>query len=549
MTRLFPPRSTPRLRLALTGLVAALAGGLGLPAPAQTPPQTPAPPQMRPDQPTTHAWPAAWRDALQQARVPASAVSVWVAPADGGPPRIAHAADELRRMASLMKLFTTGAALQQLGTAYTWRTDAGLGAALGADGRLVGPLHLRASGDPALVVERLQWLLTQWRQAGLRHLEGDIVVDRSVFVRPAHDPAAFDGQALRPYNAGADPLLLNHQAVMLMLRPGAQGGWEGSLEPALSGVRVELKLASAPAAPAASPAAFTAAGAASADCAAGRAGLQLQVRPKDAVRGDAVTGPFTGPLRDWTLIVQGALHPACGELTWPLLWQGDGPGDHAERLLRATWTQLGGTWNGRLRGGDWPAGLPVWRSLSSPPLGQVVRDINKYSNNVMARQLLLTLPQRPETTLFSARAHLVQAVQARVPGGECAAGTLVVDNGAGLSRTEGSTARCMGAWLAQLWRSPEMPDFMASLPLTAVDGTTRRWTGAAGHAHVKTGSLDGVTGVAGYVLGRSGQRHVVVAVVDHPQAGQARAWLNAVLEWAREDAPASWAAHSPPDQN
>lgn len=494
---------------------------------------------MRPDQPTTQAWPAAWRDALQQARVPASAVSVWVAPADGGPPRIAHAADELRRMASLMKLFTTGAALQQLGTAYTWRTDAGLGAALGADGRLVGPLHLRASGDPALVVERLQWLLTQWRQAGLRHLEGDIVVDRSVFVRPAHDPAAFDGQALRPYNAGADPLLLNHQAVMLVLRPGAQGGWEGSLEPALAGVRLELKLAASSASPAASTAAPPAAGATAADCAAGRAGLQLQVQP----------GAPAGPLPPWTVTVQGSLNPACGELTWPLLWQGDGPGDHAERLLRATWTQLGGTWNGRLRGGDWPAGLPVWRSLSSPPLGQVVRDINKYSNNVMARQLLLTLPQQPETTLFSARAHLVQAVQARVPGGECAAGALVVDNGAGLSRTEGSTARCMGAWLAQLWRSPEMPDFMASLPLTAVDGTTRRWTGAAGHAHVKTGSLDGVTGVAGYVLGRSGQRHVVVAVVDHPQAGQARAWLNAVLEWAREDAPASWAAHSPPDQN
>nr|WP_236651161.1 D-alanyl-D-alanine carboxypeptidase [Aquabacterium fontiphilum] len=467
---------------------------------------------------------------MQQARVPVDAVSVWVAPADGGPPRVAHEADRLRRMASLMKLFTTGAALQQLGPAYTWRAETGLGAALTADGRLNGPLYLRTGGDPGLVIERLQWLMTQWRQAGLTHIDGDIVVDRSAFVRPEHDPGAFDGQGLRPYNAGPDPLLLNQQATTVILRPGASGDWEGSIEPALAGVRLRLSL--------------NAAGTA---CQAGRAGLTLHVAP--LTERPPRAGDATAPLREWEVRVQGTLSPACGELTWPLLWQGDGPGDHAERLLRATWQQLGGSWRGRLREGVWPANVAVWRGQTSPPLAQTVRDINKFSNNVMARQLLLTLPQQPGTTLFTARAHLEQSVQRALPSGECDAGNLAVDNGSGLSRTEGSSARCLGAWLARLWRSPQMPDFVASLPITSVDGTTRRWTGAAGHAHIKTGSLDGVMGVAGYVLGQSGQRYVVVAVVDHPQASQARAWLNAVLEWVRNDAPPSRTAQAAASQN
>jgi D-alanyl-D-alanine carboxypeptidase/D-alanyl-D-alanine-endopeptidase (penicillin-binding protein 4) len=117
----------------------------------------------------------------------------------------------------------------------------------------------------------------------------------------------------------------------------------------------------------------------------------------------------------------------------------------------------------------------------------------------------------------------------------CQSDALVLDNGSGLSRLEHTSARCMAQWLQAMWRSPVMPEFIASLPLNGVDGTTRRWQAAAGQAHIKTGSLEGVVSVSGYVLGESGQRIVVVGLVNHPRADAARPLLQALIDWARQD--------------
>ena len=457
--------------------------------------------------------------------VPAEAVSVWVAPlgatGQAGAPRWAWQVDTPRQMASLMKLFTTGVALQQWGPAHQWHTQIGLGAPLSPDGRLDGPLYWRASGDPALDASRLLTMLSRWREAGLQHLHGPIVVDRRIFERPPHDPAAFDGQGWRTYNAGPDPLLIAHQATTLTLRLTADGRrWEGSMWPPLAGVTVGTTALRADTA--------------AKHCSDWRSRVSLQAQAQGPGQGSTAAAEPSALLRPWVVRVSGVLPTVCGELPWPLLWQGDGPGDHTERVLRALWEQSGGTWQGRLIEGAWPADLPTWQTWSSPPLAEVVRDINKFSNNVMARQLMLSLPGAAGTTVAQARGQLAARVTDSVSA--CRADELSLDNGSGLSRTEGSTARCLGQWLAHLWRSPAMPELVASLPVTAVDGTTRRWPGAAGHAHLKTGSLEGVTGVAGYVLGRSGQRHVVVVVVNHPQASQTRGWINALLDWVHDDA-------------
>jgi D-alanyl-D-alanine carboxypeptidase/D-alanyl-D-alanine-endopeptidase (penicillin-binding protein 4) len=247
--------------------------------------------------------------------------------------------------------------------------------------------------------------------------------------------------------------------------------------------------------------------------------------------------------------VQGPYPLSCGEREWPLLWRGDGADDHGARLLGQAWQDGGGTLSGTVRPGAWPAGLPVWQTWTSPPLATVVRDINKFSNNVMARQLFLTLgtggdPSRT-ATMASARAATTQVVLDatrglfRGPAGACEGDALQLDNGSGLSRTERSTPLCLGQWLQALWRSPVMPEFIASLPLNGSDGTTRRWQAAAGRAHIKTGSLDGVASVAGYVdAADGGPRVIVVGVVNHPRADAGRPVLQALIDWAqRMDAP------------
>ncbi|MBH1986781.1 MAG: D-alanyl-D-alanine carboxypeptidase, partial [Burkholderiales bacterium] len=189
--------------------------------------------------------------ALQAGKVPADAASFLVWPLDGSAPRLQHQADASRLAASVMKLFTTGAALRTLGPAHTWRTEVGLGGPVNRQGALGGPLHVRGGGDPSLVMERVQQMVGRWRAAGLSDIRGDIVIDRGLFSLPEHDTAAFDGQGLKPYNAGADALLLNHQAVTLRFTPDASQPERArvTLEPALHGVSLDADLKLLPGVP------------------------------------------------------------------------------------------------------------------------------------------------------------------------------------------------------------------------------------------------------------------------------------------------------------
>lgn len=475
------------------------------------------------------------RLALARAGVPLEAVSVGVWPAEGGVARVAHLDGVVRQPASLMKLFTTGVALQRLGPAWTWRTEVGLGGPLQPDGRLAGPLYLRGQGDPALVLERLDAMLARWRAAGLRQVDGDIVLDRQAFALPPHDPAAFDGQALKPYNGGPDALLLAHRAVTLRLRPdAARPGWARvDVSPPLDGVqlRADVPLGDGP-------------------CGDWRQAMVLGLAPSAGLAqgGDAAPLPApvgSAPSTPWTVTLQGRYPESCGERDWPVLWPATD--DHSARLLASRWRAAGGALTGQVRAGTWPSGLTVWQTWVSPPLGEVVRDINKFSNNVMARQLFLTLgraptPDAPPASPDSARQVVTEAVrgatrEAGQDTGPCDGEALVLDNGSGLSRQERSTAACLGRWLQRMWAAPTMPEFLASLPVAGLDGTARRLRGVAGQAHLKTGSLDGVAGIAGVVSRDDGRRLAVVFLVNHARAEAARPAFDELLLWARATAP------------
>lgn len=95
----------------------------------------------------------------------------------------------------------------------------------------------------------------------------------------------------------------------------------------------------------------------------------------------------------------------------------------------------------------------------------------------------------------------------------------------------------MARLLLQAYDSPVMSELMSSLPITGLDGTLRRSRATPGQAHLKTGSLRDVNGVAGYVLSDSGRRYVLVAIVNHPQAAAARPALDALVQWTLRDAP------------
>jgi D-alanyl-D-alanine carboxypeptidase/D-alanyl-D-alanine-endopeptidase (penicillin-binding protein 4) len=437
------------------------------------------------------------RAALARAQIDPASLYLWVAPVGALQPRLAHQAEQLAHPASVMKLVTTAAALHRLGPAWQWQTGVYLDGSL-QQGVLNGSLVIQGRGDPRLVVERLWLLLQRVRQLGVQEIRGDIVLDRSHYDLPAGDPGAFDGEPYRPYNVLPDALMLNQKSLTLWLRPdAAQGVARVSAEPALAGVELPASV------------------------------------PLSAVAcGDwrATLGPdFSQPRR---LRLNGSFPRACGERTWPVAYQD--PASYNARLVEAAWRAVGGRLGGTVRDGRVPGGLAPAFEFASPALAEVLRDMNKYSNNLIAQHLLLALSPVLPARFETARPAVVEWL---TQGPGCAADEMVLDNGSGRSREERLTARCLARVLQWSWVQPWMPELLASLPVAGTDGTARRAVAATGRAHFKTGSLANVAALAGYVHLPHGRRVVLVAFINHPLAAQAeaRAALDSVVRWVLDD--------------
>ncbi|MEY2810555.1 MAG: hypothetical protein RLZ66_2066 [Pseudomonadota bacterium] len=441
--------------------------------------------------------PAEVSAALARSKLPREALSVLVLPVeDEGQgrasklPRLSHRADVSVNPASLMKLVTTSAALELLGPSFTWRTPVYVEGVV-REGVLQGNLYVRGQGDPRLGVEKLWQLMRRVQGLGIQRIEGDIVLDRSAFEVPWRDPGSFDGEPLRPYNATPDALLINFKSLLIHWVPDrAAQEVRIHMEPPLAGVQFPSQL----------------------PLTSGECGDY-----RSAVKAD-----FSDPLKPR---FSGAYPASCGEKIWPVAYAD--PAQFAPRAILGMWQQLGGQLRGVVRDGVVPAQLKPVFWHESAPLAEVVRDINKYSNNVMAQQLFLSLSLQQQGL---GKQGSSQEIVNRWWRERVAMPPPTLENGSGLSREERVTSAALARLLQVMWRATVMPDLMASLPVAGQDGTLRR-SQAQSRAHLKTGSLRDVMGVAGYVDGQDGRRWVLVAIVNHPQASAARPVLDAVIDW------------------
>ena len=468
------------------------------------------------------------RQALRQAGIPEDAVAVVVQKADasGPAPGYPRSPAPLRfnagrafNPASLMKLLTTYAALDMLGPEKRWQTTL-LAHRLPRDGVLDDDLILRGSGDPALTLERFWLLLHRLRAKGVRDIRGDLVLDRSLFDQAAlasQTAAPFDDQPLRPYNVMPDALLVNLKAIRIFLSPGPAGrGVEILAEPHPDNLDILNRIELAP--PEAAPE---------------KTGCLAW---KDALRASYHAA---APAQRAQLLLEGSYSATCGTQVWSLA-----PLAHPEYvagLFQSLWKEMGGHWAGKTRVRDAqeaapPDALQTLAMVESPPLHQILGDINKYSNNVMARQLYLALGQAEGQAQNPARSEAalrrwleekgLDAPQASSPS------SWILENGAGLSRHERLNADVLARLLEDAWRSPLMPEFVASLPLAGVDGTMKKRLNdepLRGRAHIKTGSLEGVSAMAGYVLDAHGRWQIVVFLANHPKAADAKRAQDALL--------------------
>ena len=437
--------------------------------------------------------------ALKAAQIPATSVGVVVQPVDAKTPLVAHNANAAMNPASVMKLVTTYAALDLLGPAHTWKTGAWADTTP-LDGVLNGNLYLKGSGDPRLAIEHLSGLLRQVRVRGVERISGDIVLDRTVFNIASIDPGAFDDKPMRPYNVGPNGLLLNFQSLRFTLLPD-NGKARVLMETPSDGLRVDNQLRASE-------------GACGSDW---KDRISLRLLPENGGQRLEFTGSFA---------------TACGEKTLNLAPL---PADrHAEGLIRALWRELGGSLSGQVREGRTPAGTRLLTQHESAPLADAVQDINKFSNNVMARQVFLTLGNdSAPATAERARQRITDWLAAR----NLRFAELVLDNGSGLSRIERISADSLNRLLLDAWKSPVMPEFISSMPIVGIDGTMKKRlkeASATGRAHIKTGTLDGVKTAAGYALDAQGRRYAVTFFINHPRAQAGSAAIDALIDWVAQ---------------
>ncbi len=446
--------------------------------------------------------PAGVRSALDVRQVPAESLSIHVADVETGETVLSWNDAESRNPASTIKLLTTLVALDELGPAFRWNTDV---YAIGdVDGdTLDGDLLIKGYGDPFLVTERVWQLLREVRIRGIREITGDLLIDDSYFDIGEYDPGAFDRQPLRAYNVAPNALLMNFKVVRYWFEPDRpNSGVTVRLDPAIDNLRVENRLGLAPG-----------------SCRGYQRGITVTANePVDTI---TFSGKFPDRCKRYAMDRSVLSHNA-----------------FAYGLFRSLWRESGGSFDGGWRNVVVADDAEPLLSFDSLPLGEMIARVNKHSNNVMARQLLYTL---------SAEVNGVPGTEA---GGKKViddwlarngldSRELAIENGAGLSRESRITAAGMGALLQFAWRQPYMPEYLASMSLSGLDGTLRRRfrnRDLIGKAHLKTGSLDHVTAIAGYLQARSGRRFSVVTLQNYQDIhrGPGEEVQHALLLWLYE---------------
>ena len=436
------------------------------------------------------------QQALKTNKLQNDALSLVMIPLDGpGTPTVFNA-DVSMNPASTMKLVTTYAALEMLGPTHQWKTEFYTDGTL-SNGILQGNLYLKGGGDPKLNMEKLWLLMRDLRANGVQQITGDLVLDRSFFEQPQLPVFDDDGNDKnKPFLVKPDSLMVNLKALRFVARNDA-GKVLISVEPPIASIRIDN---------------------------------QVKAVNTKQCTGDVRYNPATQADGSVLVTVSGQLADGCNSQTYLSLL------DHATYTagaVRAIWKELGGSIQGQNRQAAVPKNAKLLARAYSPDLAEIIRDINKYSNNTMAQQLFLSLGAQFRSDADGDDAKAAQRVIRQwLAKKGITAPHLVMENGSGLSRAERVSAREMAQMLQAAWKSPYAAEFISSMPIAGKDGTMRKrlkTTAMNGQAHIKTGTLNTVRAISGFSRDSNGHTWAVVAILNDPRPWGASSILDQVL--------------------
>ncbi|MBU3540211.1 D-alanyl-D-alanine carboxypeptidase/D-alanyl-D-alanine-endopeptidase [Polynucleobacter sp. UB-Tiil-W10] len=463
---------------------------------------------------------------LERNQIPLDTVSISVVEIEPGSPG-KHVAKKMldwrgiepMNPASTMKLLTTLTGLDILGPQYRWRTNVFTDGVI-RQGTLKGNVYLQGTGDPKLVPEELAKMMRELQGLGIQKIDGNLFFDRSAYAPSAMEHNTIDGESLRAYNVPPDPLLYAFRTLSFQLSKSRTADFiDISYTPALSQLKVsnQMQLVDR-------------------SCDNWKSNIRFNLDPEGITNTDQpLTAEFSG-----------AFPSSCKGVNFNVVALD--ANTFLTQGFAAAWELAGGTWVRPPVGknGNVPLAARLLLQFEGIALADDVLDINKYSNNVMARQLLLTLALekmgKPATT---ANGELV--IQSWLKQNALDFQGLVIENGSGLSRNEAISASQMNQLLLTARNLPVGDIFYNSLPIAGTDGTMRNRLMSQlrkflhlkkkPEARIKTGSLADVRAISGYVLSKSGKMYAVTSFINHPNAWRGLEAHDQLLSWLLEDGP------------
>lgn len=411
----------------------------------------------------------------------------------------AHQVNRQFNPASVTKLLTALAALDILGAGHVWKTTIAKRGTI-KNGVLKGDLLLIGGGDPYLTTGDFLYMLNELRNRGVRDIRGNLLLDDSIFNLPPHDPAAFDGAPLRAYNVGAGGLVVNFKAQRVVF--SAQGNRvRVYADPPNAHFRIDNKVTLA-----------------KGSCRNWRRRIKERLVPN--------------PDGSVTFRLSGKYNARCGTQDFNIsVLEHD---VYVAGVFAALWERLGGTWQGGWKKAVAPKNLDkadVLVERDSPPLPQLLAAMNKHSNNLIARNVFLSLASGTEEPPYTAAAAQ-RAMQNWLHG--IGLPDVVVENGSGLSRRGRITPAQMIYLLEAAWRHPYRAELIGSLPILGTDGTLRKRLKKSleGEAHLKTGSLAGISTISGFLRDKSGNYLIITLFSEKQAVGRVKNLQDDLIKWA-----------------
>jgi D-alanyl-D-alanine carboxypeptidase/D-alanyl-D-alanine-endopeptidase (penicillin-binding protein 4) len=471
--------------------------------------------------------PKAVAASLEKSQIPKEAISISVAEIEPGRPGRTTGKTELdwrskqaMNPASTMKLITTLTGLDVLGPQYRWRTNIYTDGLI-RQGILKGNLYLQGTGDPKLVPEEFSKMMKALQNLGIQKIDGNLFFDRSAYAPSVMEHNTIDGESLRAYNVPPDPLLYAFRTLSFQLGKSRTADFiDISYTPPLSQLKVinQMQLVDQ-------------------SCDSWKSNIRFNLDPEGnaATTNQLLTAQFSGSFPN---TCKGVNYNVVALDANTFLTQG----------FAAAWELAGGSWTQAPIGksGNVPLAARLLLQFEGIPLADGVQDINKHSNNVMARQLMLTLALekmgKPATT---ENGELV--IQSWLKGLGLQFPELVIENGSGLSRTEAISAEHMTQLLVAARNLSIADTFYNSLPIAGTDGTMRNrlmvhlrkflHLKKKPEARIKTGSLADVRAISGYVMSKSGKMYAVTSFINHPNAWRGLEAHDQLLAWLLDDGP------------